>query len=588
MKLKTVLLVFFLSTCVGINAFRTTNSNNTISLSINDSFQNAYRTHTVAKGETVYSIANKYNTSEQDVFELNPNAKEGIKVGDVLRIPNKKRVPKKYSNHLIEAKETIYSVSRLYNITEQELTEANPDLDKNTFKIGKTIRIPKFDGADSTAESPKTTTYKDTDDNNLSQHIVKKKETLYGIAKSYNITIDDILAYNPKIQSEGLKENMTLQIPQKGIGYNANINNQNSSTSTKEDIVKIGILLPFSDDNSSVPSDKITEYYQGILLGVKEMKERGSNAEIYTLDVGKESDTKKLESILGTSEVNNLDLIIGGTSKSHISRLARFAKEKNIKYVVPFDARTSVANNPDLYRLTTSPSSLVSGISTAFADKFRNTNIIFISEPGSDNNKADIVAAFKKELTAEQIPFQTVSGSTSALDNLRKSLSSTQQNIIVPTSSSEATVKRIIALMQSIPNPNISLFGYPEWQTYVNYNNQFHKLDSYIYSIFYSNEDDQNVRNFTSEYKEWYNKNLINSYPKYAMLGYDTALYFMTALTKYGNNLDANAYQFKVPTLQSPIYFSRDNGSNGFVNSAFYFIHFDKDESSIEKIQYNK
>lgn len=585
MKLKTILLLLFLSTYIVANASLVTNPNEITHSSINEDLQDNYTTHIVAKGETVYSIANKYNTSEQEIFRLNPDAKAGIKVGDRLKVPKKKRVPTRYSNHLIEAKETIYSVTKLYNITEQELAEANPNIDKNSFKIGKTIRIPKFD-VSNTTDSQRTTR---NINNETIQHKVKKKETLYGIAKLYDVDIDDILIYNPAIQTEGLKENMILQIHKGEVGSNTNNNFEAMHTASKEDhIIKIGILLPFLDGNSSIPSDKIAEYYQGFLLGIKSLKEQGYSAEIYTLDIGKESDLNKLENILATSEVNDLDLIIGGTSKLHIERLSRFAKQNNIKYVIPFDSRTNVSGNPNLYRLTTSPSNLMPEVASTFANRFRNANIIFISEPGSDNNKADAVAFLKQSLTAEQIPFKTASSSTSILDTLRKSLSSSQQNVIVPTSSSEATIKRIVSLMQSISNPNITLFGYPEWQTYVNYNNQLHKLDTYIYSIFYLDDDQQNVKDLTEEYKQWYNKNIINSYPKYAMLGYDAALYFMTALTKYNGQLETNSYQFKVPTLQSAIYFDRDNSNNGFTNSGFYFIHFDKDSSNIEKIQYNK
>lgn len=577
MKSRAIQLLFFLLMSISANTYAIDNTRNIVTTSsINEDLKDNYTTHKVAKGETVYSIANLYNSSEQEIFNLNPKAKSGIKVGDTLKVPQKKRVASRYSNHLIEAKETMYSVSKLYNITEDELVEANPNLDKKTFKIGKTIRIPRFDN-----EREKGV------NNNVIQYKVKNKETLYSISRSHKVSIDAIIANNPEIQNGGLKEDMILLIPQNTSDNQEDIAIQNI-LSPKSDAIKVGILFSFLDTNSTIANDKIAEYYQGFLLGVKKLKEQGYNIEIYTLDIGKETDPSKLQSILGTSEMNDLDLIIGGTSKNQIDIISRFAKKNNIKYAIPFDSRTSVSGNPNLIRMTTSPTSLSNEIASTFANQFRNYNIIFLSEPGSDNNKADIVSILKKELTANQIPFNTVNSSTKLLDDLKKSLKSDQQNMIVPTSSSEISVKRIITALQSISNSNISLFGYPEWQTYINYTNQFHKLDTYIYSIFYSDEDEQSVDNFTDQYKQWYNKNLINSYPKYAMLGYDNALYLLEAINKYGTNFGENAYQFTVPTLQSAIYLTRDDNNNGFINSGFYFIHFNKNGSSVEKTLYNK
>ena len=79
--------------------------------------------HTIQRGETVYSIATMYGVKVNDIYKLNPESKEGIKVGFKLMIPQltpeatgKSNGAANYLFHTIKAKETLYSVSRLYTV----------------------------------------------------------------------------------------------------------------------------------------------------------------------------------------------------------------------------------------------------------------------------------------------------------------------------------------------------------------------------------------------------------------------------------------------------------------------------------------
>ena len=90
--------------------------------------------HTVVKGQTVYGLSAMYHVGVEDIYRLNPSSREIIKVGEILKIPQK--------NHTIRTGETLYSVSKTYKITVEQLTEANPGLTAQTFDVGKTIRIP--------------------------------------------------------------------------------------------------------------------------------------------------------------------------------------------------------------------------------------------------------------------------------------------------------------------------------------------------------------------------------------------------------------------------------------------------------------
>jgi len=108
--------------------------------------QNTTFRHTVAKGETVYSIAKMYHTTVNEVNRYNPGASEGIKEGQILIIPQRRVISEvkeeNYRYHTILPKETLYSVSRTYSLKPEDVIRANPGLSVETFQVGKTIRIP--------------------------------------------------------------------------------------------------------------------------------------------------------------------------------------------------------------------------------------------------------------------------------------------------------------------------------------------------------------------------------------------------------------------------------------------------------------
>lgn len=530
--------------------------------------------HTVAKGETVYSIASMHNTTVQQIYAMNPSAEKGIKTGDKLRILKGKTISG-YSNHLIEAKETLYSVARMYNISVDEVKNANPGLSESSFKTGKTIKIPKFGSAT----------------NISSTYSVEKGETLYSISRKYNVSVESLLAANPSIKENGLKEGATLNIPGK-----TSLSNQSNHRPVEPQVVtesiskgetaRIGIFFSFTDTGSSIQKDKLAEYYEGFLLALRDLKAKGLNAEVYTFDIGSEKNTKKLESLLSTNEVKNLHLMIGGVSKQQIEIMSKFSKKTGIKYVIPFGSTGAIDSNPDLFQMTTSHSNLYPEITSAFTKRFDDYNIIFISETGS-NDKSEFVAELKKGLSKSNIQYKTITGSENLLENINANLRS-GRNILVPTSSSEATLRKILATVEILNSSSVSLFGYPEWQAYTQHTEALHKFDSYIYSIFFLDEQQKEVQDVANEYKSWYGKNMINSYPKWGYLGYDAGLFFLTALKQYGSEFESNLTRMKVQTLQSAINFKRVNGKNGgYINNGLYFVHY-KTNSLIEKVDISK
>ena len=91
-------------------------------------------THTVRKGESLYSISKKYKVSVSDLELLNPAAKKGLAVNSVLQISVKNEA-EEVVEHEVVAKETLFGIEKKYDITDQDLKKANPDLEKNGLQL---------------------------------------------------------------------------------------------------------------------------------------------------------------------------------------------------------------------------------------------------------------------------------------------------------------------------------------------------------------------------------------------------------------------------------------------------------------------
>ena len=550
--------------------------------------QNSVFYHNVERGETVYSLAAMYNTTVEAIYKLNPSAREGITVGAVLEIPQRKIISEvkeeNYRYHTISPKETLYSVSRTYSLTPENVIAANPGLSAQTFQIGKTIRIPFFESNETFSSYAGPVVIEQR------QHKVRRGETLFSISRQYDVTVEELKEQNPGISTTELSTNSTLIIPVKRFDNElarqdavkesqANILLSKRKDFERINVMQVALLMPFLEDNSA-QKVRIQEYYEGFLLAVEKLKKEGVNLELYVFDIGTENNTKKLESLLSTMEMQNLDLVVGGISDSQIKILSDFSKSKNIKYVIPFSSRnTEVLNNGNIFQVNTPQVKLYTKASQVFVDKFNRANVVFL-DTNEDHEKDSLMVVMKKDLNNRSIPYKSILISDSMNEDLIQLLDETKDNILIPASGNIGVLGQVLGTLNELkvsnPEFNVDLFGYPEWQTYeYSYLRDFHNHGTYIYSSFYVNRNAKEVVDFSDSFRKWYKKDLQKTYPQYAMLGYDTGLFFLTALHKYGRNFETNLNSISVNTTQFAFNFERANNWSGFINTGLYLVNYD-------------
>lgn len=98
----------------------------------------------VQPAEGFYRISKNFNTTEAEIRAVNPQITDGLKAGMEIYIPvqQKTKTEKNYIEHLVEKKQTIFRIRKMYNITEEELIEMNPHLKQNSLRTGEILKIP--------------------------------------------------------------------------------------------------------------------------------------------------------------------------------------------------------------------------------------------------------------------------------------------------------------------------------------------------------------------------------------------------------------------------------------------------------------
>ena len=99
--------------------------------------QSTHFNHTVKKGETAYSLARIYKITIDELYNLNPSAKQGLKAGEILRIPQQVSNENQQGFHTIKPGETLYRISIIYKVSASEICAANPGLSAENFKAGQ-------------------------------------------------------------------------------------------------------------------------------------------------------------------------------------------------------------------------------------------------------------------------------------------------------------------------------------------------------------------------------------------------------------------------------------------------------------------
>lgn len=419
---------------------------------------------------------------------------------------------------------------------------------------------------------------------------VKKKDTIYGIAKKYNITIDQLISANPDMQ----KPDYTLQKGDQLVIPAAVTTTPQPVQSTQQpatpavkkssSAVRIGVMLPLH--NVDGDGQRMVEYYRGILMACDSLKAQGISTDVKAWNVPIDANVQQT---LADNNAKDCDIIFGPLYTKQVKPMGDFCRRNNIKLVIPFSiSGNDVASNDHIMQVYQSPQLQNELAVNAFVERFKGCHAVIVDCNDTTSRKGMFTSALRKRMEVAGIGY-SITNLKSSEAMFAKAFDASKQNVVVLNTGRSpelnVTLAKLNGLKVTAPAMRISLFGYTEWLMYTKvYLEYYHRYDTYIPTSFYYNPLASRTANLERSYRRWFKSDMRQALPRFAITGYDHAQFFIRGLHKYGGKFTGTSQQSTYTPLQTPLKFKFVQGG-GMQNSAFMLIHY-KTNHTMESISY--
>ncbi len=585
-----------------------------------------YILYSVQSGEGLYGIGRKFNIAVKDLNTLNPDAANGLKTGQIVLIPvtkdSKKAIANSekptaqnsvnqntnksdYTEHIVAKRQTLFAISRKYDISQEELKKHNPELE-NGLKIGMVLRIPKI-ATEEIKEQKKNENVEKTEDEGskikknkkesktvLIKHIVKQKETLYAISKLYNVDVEDIIKLNPTaLASLIIGSELTIEVkkevaaalektepkvvepevikPQQTTVDLQYLTRLTKNVKPNNSPIKIAVLLPLVIENAKADAvnERFQEFYAGLLLAANEAKRKGVSIDILTFDT--EKTEEKMVEVLQNRELKSVDLIIGPAYSNQVSYLSDFAKANKINAIIPFSSKVSdLSDNPYLLQFNPSRNIETNYLTNLLTQQYKNDNIVFIDLPNVSDNDAGFECSsnLKELLKSKNRKFNVIEATTDQLLQTAVAFEKEKSNIVIFNTDKFSSIFPYLSFLNANAfDFNILLYEQYSWK---NQNAQV-KFKSFSIAPFKPLLNDVDFTNYTNLFKNFFNWRITSTNPRYDVLGYDLGNYAIAMIYEFGPQFGWGKTKLPLASgIQSFLRFERSTPSGGFVNTQLY------------------
>lgn len=307
-----------------------------------------------------------------------------------------------FIEHTVANKQTVYAICQLYQIKQEELLAANPQISNNKLRVGEKIKIP----------------------------VIKSK-------------IEETTA-----QVE-MKDQKPIILPQ----------------APRTTPYKIGFMLPFmlSQPKADQTVKRFLDFYSGAVVALNDAKENGMSFEIFSYDTEK-TETSMTKS-LNDSSLKNMDLIIGPAYSNQVGLISDFARINKILTLIPFSSKIyDIESNPFLFQFNPGRELETQKTIQIIQDKFTNANIIFVELPSAAANDdfGILQKDIQDELTLQNIEFQKIQINDSL--NILEAVQSDKKNLIFFNTSKINLVAFYLKLLRNSTDSSlITVFEPASW-----------------------------------------------------------------------------------------------------------------------------
>lgn len=500
--------------------------------------------HKVLRRETLFGIARSHGISQEEILYYNPEARNGLRFKQILRIPVRKTKTVEYFYHLVVPGETKFGLANRFGITIEELSELNPETNQTGLQAGNRIRVPARNGRLPNGQMPPQG---------------QVAHTMEPAAAGATDT--DPYCLNPQLKQR----------------------------------YHVALLIPLFLDqfgNATAPIDAghisftFVPYYQGVLIALDSIRQKGIEVSLHVFDVAR--DLSVARGVTQSAGFENMDLIIGPFYPETLAMVAGFGMQHSIPVVSPLlDDPKQLKGFSNLFQATASLETQIANLGKYIRNTYSGQNIILVH-----NNQPQahgLIKGFKEsmgernhnagnqgETLNHQEPLRNrntllikeVVFRTSGISGLVNNLDRSKENVLVTLIDGEAFLSNYLRELNQLSQQfSITVFGIPQWTNYQTIDpRHLETLKVHIFSPEFIDYSEQHIRDFVFRYRE-----VFKTEPSdYAFMGVQTGYFFFHALGQYGKNFSRCINRINGSSSFNPFGFSRlQTQYDGWENTHF-------------------
>ena len=570
-----------------------------------------YTVYTVVQGDTLYSLSKRYGVTIDQMTTANPLLAEGLKAGQTIKIPhagsakkakNEKISKRQFRTHTVHKGETFYSIARQYEISVATLMEDNADVDPAHLVVGQVLHIRRSEIGLTTEvevreqiEEQKQAMNSVTTSMEYSYHVVHAGESGESIAARFDTTLEELLALNGFKSGDRVREGLIIKVPKPTV---KSIEEPIVAETPEEEIVDefkfrtltrgqradVALMLPMAIGERY--SQNYIDFYQGVLLAADRLRMDGIESHINLYNTA--HDHKVVRQIIDSEALKSTDLIIGPVYEDTMIPVASYAKEHSIPVVSPL-ANLTQEYGGNIFQMSPQPQTKYNKVRNLFDGSQR---IVLIT---SETIDSDFETEVKEMLgDREYITHQYIYEHPSIIEKREKErkegeevipspsdlsplLENQERSVFVILAGTEVEVDRILAALASA---NIALksraasaapfvvFGNNKWNRYRNIDRSlFFSNNVVMLSTYHIDRTNPIVGKFSSDYIKAF-----GSVPSlYAYRGYDVAMIFIRSLY---NDMESGLEGLRYSPLLTPYIFIEESNSKVRTNSEWVRVNY--------------
>ena len=499
---------------------------------------------------------------------------------------------KVYYSHIVLERQTLYSISKAYNVTIDQIYEANPAVKAEGLKKNAIILIPETvqDSRNIPERQPKQKQKKTGSDEYII-HTVKWYENLEAISEKYGVPVEAIMEVNG-LTGNKLRKRQKLMIPVGGTwsvqaaadttavqaaAEDSPVRKQEETAIAAESgKVNAVLVMPF-DAHGLKPRTGSIDFYSGTLMAVKELGDRGADIDLNVYDASG-GVIPVTEERLGLS-----DIVIGPVSAGDLAKTLDKCPDHTF-IVSPLDHRAEyLASEHANFIQVPTPSLLLYEDLAEWIREDRQSEdekVIVIYEKGARN--IETMGVMSTILEKDGIPFSTFSYSIlegrDVQEPLMQMMNQNAANRVLVMSESEAFVNDVVRNLNLLIHSeyDVVLYGPSKIRSFETIEvDNLHNTRLHTSIAYYVDYDDPAVMDFVRKYRALYN----TEPTPYAFQGYDIASYFLGMVSEYGKDWTARLETNEKEMLQAYFRFIKEEGKKGCVNSGIRRIVYGPDYS---------